>query len=219
MTPTRHPLVEDYLVQLRNEATRLDPGDSRELLTDIEEHLNESVPPDASDAEARNALQRLGTPRELVEAALNAPGAAPAPTRAVNNRGSGAVEAAALFTLIGAELLAIFWFVALPLWLIGLVCLALARRWTPQLKLRGFLGLATGLPLAWLLVILAAVPTSHCTTTSSPASGDTSPADIQTQCTNSVSPVFGYVILALLAAYFVFQVLTVRKLARATRSA
>ncbi len=220
MTPTRHPLIDDYLSRLRAEAGRLDPGDAQELLSDIEAHLSDSVPPDASEAQVREALDRIGQPHELVDAALgpDAPmRALPAPTG-----GSGTREAAAIFTLIAAEVIAIFWFFAVPLWIVGVVCLATATKWTSQLKLRGFLGLASGMPIAWMLLLVAGVPTSRCSSSSGPAvpsgtPGDTSAQEITTTCTSSVPQWTGYVVVALLVAYLVYQVLTVRKLARAAR--
>jgi uncharacterized membrane protein len=212
MTPTRHPLVEQYLAALRGESGRLDPADAAELLGDVEAHLAESVPADASDVEARNALERLGRPAELIAEALGERGA-PAADLA-QDRGSGWPEALAIFALLGAELLAPLYFFSVPLWIVGIVCLAIAKRWSTQLKLRGFIFLGLGLPLAWVVLISATVATSRCMTVSSDSAG--SITESQTTCAGA-SPWVGYLVLALLAVFFVFQVLTARKLARASR--
>lgn len=215
MTPTRHPLVEDYLAALRHEATRLDAADAHELLADIEAHLNESVPPDASEAEARNALDRLGRPAELVDEAVG--GRPPAMADAPSGSGSGWPEALAIFALIAAEVLAIIFPVAIPLWILGIVCLAIAKRWSPDLKLRGFVFLGLGMPLAWLLTLLAAVPSKQCQYTQEAVQAGQEPSPISTQCQQLYPSWVGYGVLALLVIFFVFQVITVRKLARAAR--
>ncbi len=63
-----HPLAEDYLRRLRQAGRRLPPERLGELLADIEGHLADAIPPDASDDEALEVLERLGPPGEIIEA-------------------------------------------------------------------------------------------------------------------------------------------------------
>ena len=65
-TNTLHPAATAYLQQVRREGRDL-PGDRlAELLIDLEEHLSTAIPADASEADAREILDRFGDPREIV---------------------------------------------------------------------------------------------------------------------------------------------------------
>ena len=67
-TSTLHPRAEEYLRRLERAARSL-PGDRRrELISEIESHLAEAIPPGASELEALDVIERLGPPGEIVEA-------------------------------------------------------------------------------------------------------------------------------------------------------
>ena len=81
MTATDHPLVQDYLARLREESRRLPLDQARELEADITEHLQAALGEDPGEVRVRDALDRLGSPSELVAEAAGTPSAA-APSRA-----------------------------------------------------------------------------------------------------------------------------------------
>ena len=69
----RSPLIADYLHRLELAAERLPPDQRTELVEVIREHLDsalEDVGPD-DQAHVRAALDRLGTPEEIVAAAAD----------------------------------------------------------------------------------------------------------------------------------------------------
>ena len=65
-----HPAVTDYLSRLEVAAAGLPPWRREELLAAIRGHLREALADTAADDEAgvRSALDRLGTPEEIVAA-------------------------------------------------------------------------------------------------------------------------------------------------------
>ena len=67
-TSTLHPAASAYLRRVRRGGRDLPRDRLDELLIDLEEHLSAEIPADASDEEARRVLERLGDPREIVEA-------------------------------------------------------------------------------------------------------------------------------------------------------
>ncbi len=115
-TSTLHPLATAYLQQVRREGRDL-PGDRlAELLIDLEEHLSAAIPADASDEDAREVLDRLGDPREII-AAERPESIGPAERR-------GTREWAAVFLLL-------FGFIAAGVgWVVGVVLLWRSRAWT-----------------------------------------------------------------------------------------
>ena len=140
-TSTLHPVATAYLQQVRREGRDL-PGDRlAELLVDLEEHLSAAIPADASDQDAREVLDRLGDPREIV-AAERPESIGPAERR-------GTREWAAIFLLL-------FGFVAAGVgWVVGVVLLWSSRAWTTRDKLIGTLVLPGGLLATALLLLLA----------------------------------------------------------------
>lgn len=157
-TAARHPLVEDYLRRLWVEAGRLPVDQARELVADIEEHLSAAIAPDATETEVRNALERLGTPSELVSAASTAPDL-PSPAAA---KKSFASPGGAIGCLVVAELVIFTGPIALGLWIAGLVMMARATAWTERQKWLGFLVLGSGFVVSILLVFSAVFVTSGC---------------------------------------------------------
>ncbi len=130
-------------------------------MADIDEHLLAALRHDASEAEVRNVLERLGTPRELVSAA----GATlpPAPSR----RGRSPRRVGAIGCLVVAELLFITGPIALVVWVLGLVMMARATVWTDREKWLGFLAVGSGFPAAVVFFFAATIVTTSCESWSS----------------------------------------------------
>ena len=141
MTATDHPLVRDYLARLREESRRLPVDQARELEADITEHLQTALGEDPTEVAVRDALDRLGSPGELVSEAAGTP----APTVAAPERRPFSSPVGAIGCLLAAELLSLLVPIAFVLWVVGLVLLARATVWTEREKLLGFLGLGIGL--------------------------------------------------------------------------
>ena len=175
MTNSQHPLVVDYLVRLGVETRRLPQDQARELLADIEEHLSAGLAEDASEADVRNTLDRLGTPAEVVDAAVTDPAVAPQP--ATPDRG-GWVEVGALVGLVAAEVLFVILPVSIVAWIVGLVLLAMSHVWSTREKLIGYLALGTGFLAAWIIVgiSLVASPSDSCSITTTTAGGQQTPS-------------------------------------------
>ncbi|HEX7739446.1 MAG TPA: hypothetical protein VF426_07345 [Marmoricola sp.] len=178
-TETPHALATDYLAQLDHESRRLPADQAGDLVADIREHLSSALTGGESEARVREVLDRLGSPRALVDEALEnapaptpptAPTPPPAPVAAPGvgpyvDRLEGAVqqarrpgvwggfETAALICLIGAEIGAVLLPFAGIAWVAGLVLLGISQVWTTREKLIGYLFLATGFPLAVVTVV------------------------------------------------------------------
>jgi uncharacterized membrane protein len=128
---TLHPLAKDYLKRLKKAAASLPRARRKELLAEIEAHLAEALPPGASEAEALNALERLGDPAEIVAEA--GAGQALAPRAGLNE------WLAIPLLLIGGVILPVLG------WFVGVVLLWSSRIWTLSDKLIGTLVLPGGL--------------------------------------------------------------------------
>lgn len=157
MTALEHPLVQDYLGRLREEAHRLPVDEAYDLETQIREHLSAALGQDPSEVRVRETLDRLGQPAVVVGAATGVDQDAP-PQPAVGAPRPGPDgswrEVGALVGLVGAALL--FWvpLVNVVLWLGGLVLLVLSRRWSAVDKAWAALVLGVG---PWLLVLVGSV--------------------------------------------------------------
>lgn len=129
MTDKDQPVVTDYLNRLRAEAGARLPADrARELVDDIRDHLREALPADATEADIRNAVDRLGSPAELVDEAGGAPRslyAAPPAPAAGNRR-----EMAALAMLVLSVVTSIAFPIAGLLLIAGLVLAFTSTRWS-----------------------------------------------------------------------------------------
>lgn len=129
MTDNQHSTVSDYLGRLRAEAgRRLSPDRARELVDDIRNHLRERIAEDATEADVRNALDRLGTPTELVDAAGGT--TAPPATGPVAAPPGNRREMAALALLVLSVVTALAVPVAGLLLIAGLVLAFTSTRWT-----------------------------------------------------------------------------------------
>lgn len=137
----RSPLVDDYLRRLELAARRLAPDQRAELVDGISEHLDsalEAVDPD-DEASTRVALDRLGTPDEIVAAA--AEGDSPAGRRGWSNQTSAgpdrpSVGAKEIVTVI---LLALGGFLFVVGWFVGVAMLWASDRWSTRDKIVGTL--------------------------------------------------------------------------------
>jgi uncharacterized membrane protein len=144
MTPeTLHPLAEDYLRRLRRAGRQLPPERLRELLAEIERHLSEAIPPGASDHEALDVLERLGSPGDIVEAE-RPPGHGQADRRSWHER------AAVILLPLGGFAFGVGW-------LVGLVLLWSSRLWTTREKLIGTLIVPGGIATTLLVVVLTGI--------------------------------------------------------------
>jgi hypothetical protein len=85
-TALDHPLVRGYLATLDEALRRLPVAQARELREQLTAHLNEVLPPGASDAEVRSILSQLGRPADLVDEAVAGTGAV-SPTAALKDLG------------------------------------------------------------------------------------------------------------------------------------
>lgn len=209
---TQHPLVADYLARLTAEARRLPSDQARELIADIEEHLSTGLADGASEIDVRNALDRLGTPQELVAAA--APVVfAPSPTKR-----SGWFEAGAIICLVGAELLFFLVPIAAVAWIAGLVLLAMSSVWTFREKVIGFLGLGTGF-LAGFGIIFASLVTfrtSSCSGTQEMAADGAPIGEATISCDSGLEWI-NILAITLTLGYFLFQIFALWVLIRAAR--
>lgn len=131
---TLHPLATDWLDRLRTEAERLPASERADLVSEIEAHLAESIPPGASETEVREALDRLGDPEEIVAEAAG-------PPEEVHERRGTHEWAAIILLLAGGFLLGVGW-------IVGAVLLWTSKAWTVRDKLIGTLLVPGGLALA-----------------------------------------------------------------------
>jgi len=134
------PLARDYLKRLKKAARRLPRARRKELIEEIKAHLSEALPAGAGEAEALNALERLGEPAEIVAEA----GAGQAPA-----------TRAGLHEWLTIPLLLIGGFIVIIGWLVGVVLLWTSRVWTLRDKLIGTLVVPGGLTTLVLLTMFA----------------------------------------------------------------
>jgi hypothetical protein len=215
-----HPLVRDYLERLRAESARLSADQGRELYDDIADHLGAALGADATEAEVRERLEKVGTPALLVDEAGGAPTQGLPPAKAAPGK-AGGVEAAAVITLFAAELAFFLVPVAALAWVAGLVLLAISRYWTGREKLSGFLALGTGFPVALFVVGLAVIsagPSASCSNVTEVLT-DGTVVDQSTRCTGAETGITWVTVVAwvLTLAYLAFQVVTAWRLLRSRR--
>jgi hypothetical protein len=141
-TNTLHPLAADYLARLRRAGRRLPADRLRELVTEIEGHLSEAIPPAATDAEALTVLDKLGDPETILAAEL--------PSSEITQDSRGTREWAAIVLLLFGG------FVVGVGWLAGLILLWSSRAWTTRDKWIGTLVLPGGLAGVWIVFVIAA---------------------------------------------------------------
>jgi hypothetical protein len=137
-----HPLVGDYLRRLEDEARALPRRERTELLDEIRGHLRAELADDPAEHDVRNALDRLGDPREIV-AATGVPS---------RRRRVGALEiVAVVLLLIGAIVIPVLG------WFVGLVLLWASAAWTTRQKWLGTLVVPGGLASPLVLGVMPAM--------------------------------------------------------------
>jgi hypothetical protein len=192
---TLHPLVEDYLARLRSAAGRLTPDRRDDLIAEIEAHLAESIPSDATEAQVRTAIDRLGEPEQIVAAEAEDE---PAPSARST---TGPLEWVTIGALMIGGLI-------LPLvgWVVGVVMLWMSRAWTVRDKVIGTLVVPFGLAPAVVYVFLVlTLPAQKCLSTSDgglPGGGHT----VTTTCSGGMS---GWGVLLLILVWVLLLVLPV----------
>ncbi|MFN8099059.1 MAG: hypothetical protein U0Q21_12325 [Dermatophilaceae bacterium] len=212
MSPTTHPLLADYLARLRVAARQLPAEDAAALVADIEEHIEAATASGVStEADVRNLLDRLGTPEALVAEMMPPPVTPVAPVSARR------LESPAIILLFVAELLALT-FLGVGLgalaWIVGLVLVGLATRWTSREKWRAAAVLGSGYPITAIGMLLGGLVAFR--TASGPCAG--TPNGAQT-CTDGASTSAWVPIVAgvLYLGYLALQSVTARRLMRAAR--
>ncbi len=147
-TVHRDALVDSYLTRLEAAAAPLPEPRRQELLAEIRSHLAEALgDAPADETTVRNVLERLGSPEEIVAAALDPderPPGAPA-------RRAGALE------ITGLVLIAI---VPLLGWAVGAILVGLSDRWRTREKTGAFLVLGLGGICAVVLPALGIIAVS-----------------------------------------------------------
>ncbi|PJN35625.1 hypothetical protein CG747_38085 [Streptomyces sp. CB02959] len=140
-----HPLVRAYLASVDGEAAVLSDDRRRDLVADLREHIESVLPQGADDAAIQQALDQLGTPREIAAAAIaEEPGVSP-----LQPENSGRTT-----LTLGMMVL------ATPFWVLGiglvLAVVAAVRIWRSTAWTRRDKRLGTICVLSPLLVIPAA---------------------------------------------------------------
>lgn len=187
-----HPLAAEYVERLRRVGRRLPRERGRELLAEIEAHLSEAIPPEASEADALTALDRLGTPEEIVEAEQPRP---------LAPEGRGAREwAAIVLLLIGGFLFVVGW-------VVGVVLLWSSRAWSARQKWIGTLVIPGGLFTSYILGAVVGLSSSTC----SGGSG------LPTRCTGGPSTAHEILSIAVMAILVLAPTLSAIYLARRAR--
>jgi hypothetical protein len=200
-----HPLAKDYLRRLQSAGRELPPVRLRELAAEIEGYLAEAIPAGASDHEALEVLERLGSPGEIVEAEEP-------PALALTDRRGWREWAVVILLPLGGFAFGVGW-------LIGLVLLWSSRLWTTRDKLLGTLIVPGGIATALLIAVLTGTK-RRCMTlaTINPSTGTPGGRPI-VHCTPSVGPSAATTALHIaLAVFFVLgPVVTAFYLARRAR--
>jgi hypothetical protein len=191
---SRHPLVERYLCELHDALSELPAYRRAKLVAEIEEHLDETAPPGASDAEVADAIDRLGDAGQVAEAERERSGFAPYE--------AGWVEWVTIpLLLVGGIIVPLFG------WLVGVVLLWWSKVWTVRDKLWGTLLLPGGFLPALAALLSANNGGETC-------SGGTGQA---ATCTGQLSTQGRVAVILLLVVCLVAPVVTAVRLGRKLR--
>ncbi len=214
MTDRQHPLVTDFLARLQNEAAVRLPADrASELVADLRDHLRESIATDATESDVRNAVDRIGTPTDLVNEAAGcalASGGSPAPNHG-NRR-----EMAALAMLVLSVLIAIAVPVAGLLLIAGLILVFMSTRWRRSDKaLASVVYTLLGMPTV-VIVGLVAPMTATSTTCTGTTTGPEAPSSAQV-CTSTGSGAPTWLLILAAVGYLAVHTYTAIRLYRRAR--
>lgn len=152
-TDTLHPLAAEYLRRLQRAARRLPPERRAELVAEIESHLAEALHPRAGEPEARNVIERLGTPETIVAAEQ------PGPAEPAGARGTQELFAVLLLVFGG--------FIAGIGWLAGVLLLWSSAAWTTREKWVGTLVVPGGLATPFFILGMTGLSSESCIRTGS----------------------------------------------------
>jgi uncharacterized membrane protein len=149
----RNRVVDDYLRRLERSLEGLPRDRRREIVQEIEAHIQEEIAEQGSptDADIHNMLERIGDPQIIAADARERFGVQ-------IRRLTGLEIAAVVFLLIGG--------LVIPLvgWFVGVVLLWVSSAWTPRDKLIGTLVVPGGLALPAWLFFFGVGSSSVCTT-------------------------------------------------------
>jgi uncharacterized membrane protein len=152
--------VDDYIQRLERSMHDVPASRRNEIVAEIREHLNETLahlPPDATEADVRNAIESVGDPDDIASEARDRLGIRPVQARWTDT-------AAVILLPIGGVILPFFG------WVIGLIFLWMSSVWTTKEKILGTLIVPGGLLPALYLTL---VPTSIRTCTQYTVDGAT----------------------------------------------
>jgi hypothetical protein len=156
----RQNAVDDYIQRLERSMHDVPASRRNEIVAEIREHLNETLahlPPDATEADVRNAIESVGEPDDIASEARDRLGIRPVQARWTDT-------AAVILLPIGGVILPFFG------WVIGLIFLWMSSVWTTKEKILGTLIVPGGLLPALYLTL---VPTSFRTCTQYTVDGAT----------------------------------------------
>lgn len=127
---TTHPLMTAWLDRVAALAANLPPDQRDELLADLEDHLDQSLPSaDATAAEVQRVLEALGHPNDIVAAAREDTLPPPPPLPPELRPGLTGAE----ITVIAGFVTSGFLLIAFPFsamaWILAVVLLATRARW------------------------------------------------------------------------------------------
>jgi uncharacterized membrane protein len=135
--------VDEYLARLERSMSDLPSSRRSELVEEIKEHIEEAVAelePGATEADVRNALERLGEPEDIANEARERLGIRPL-------RVSWTDTAAIVLLLVGGFL----WGIG---WIVGVVFLWQSDVWSVRDKVIGTLVVPGGLATSFLFLFL-----------------------------------------------------------------
>ncbi|HXG44972.1 MAG TPA: hypothetical protein VNJ71_09480 [Gemmatimonadales bacterium] len=143
MTATRDRLVEEYLRRLDRALRDLPRDRRREIVQEIEEHIDQALSElgSPSEAEVRGLIDRMGDPEDIAAEARASLDLRP--------RRAGGLEIAALVLLAVGGLIVPFLG-----WVVGVVLLWVSPAWTWWEKLVGTLFTPGGLSAAFAVGVL-----------------------------------------------------------------
>jgi len=140
----RQNAVDDYIKRLERSMRDVPASRRNEIVAEIREHLDETLahlPPDATEADVRNAIESVGEPDDIASEARDRLGIRPIQARWTDT-------AAVILLPIGGVILPFFG------WVIGLIFLWMSSVWTTKEKILGTLIVPGGLLPALYLTLM-----------------------------------------------------------------
>ena len=185
MIMTSHPTVETYVMRLNRSMSDLPASRRKEIIEEIREHIEamlQELGPDASEAEVRNVLDRVGDPEDIAAEARERLGIS-------RPRRSWTDTAAVILLPIGGVVLPVIG------WIVAAVLLWISDVWSAREKVLATLVVPGGLLLPLGLMVMAVGPASS-------TSCVTYPGGIGA-CETGPAPLGGSVLASILLALLV----------------